>query len=86
MIVPDRNWGASLDRLASRLPPGPAREFVESLPRRQTVEQARANSLALLTLIEQSPMTGTATGRPDPRGNRASARGVGRSGDRVSGP
>jgi hypothetical protein len=52
MNDPPRNRGRSLDIFRDRLPPGPAREFVVNLPRRQTLEQARANALALLSILE----------------------------------
>jgi hypothetical protein len=51
--VSARNVGEQLDRLAARLSGNPAAlSFVKALPRRQTGEEIRANSAALLALLE----------------------------------
>lgn len=43
-----RNLGGAIDALAARLPHGSARRFVESWPRRMTLDEAAARFLALL--------------------------------------
>lgn len=48
----DLNVGRSFDRIAERIRPGPAKEYVARLPRRMCLADARAAALALVTLLE----------------------------------